>query len=70
MWWFIFTLAVGALLGAVIGILMSCRPVGVLKVIREEGEAPYLFLALTKGMDRVLGRKYVVMKVETLEQKP
>lgn len=65
MWWFLGGLVVGAFVTA-IGVLRLTA--GKLKFAREDPYSdPYLFLELSKSMDFVRTKHYVLLEVDTNE---
>lgn len=60
----IFTL--GAVVGAIfMGIVFRFFMVGTLRIDRSDPDGPFLFLELSKRVESVTSKKYVVMRVKS-----
>lgn len=54
----------GVFVGAILTvIIMRTKKMGVLRVDTSSEDGPYLFLELSKNIDEICGRKYVIFKV-------
>lgn len=54
----------GVLVGSIVTrIILRTLGVGTLRIDTSDPDGPYMFLELSKGMDTVASKKYVVLKV-------
>lgn len=62
-------------LGILVGIILACIVfrfflIGVLRVDHSDPDGPFLFLELSKRVDSVTSKKYVVLKVKAKDFVP
>lgn len=57
--------AIGVVVGSIITkIITRSLGVGTLRIDTSDSDGPYMFLELSKGVDIVASKKYVVLKVK------
>lgn len=66
MFWCVFLFMTGMLTGMIFTIIVHrCKAVGSIKVAFEYADdKPYLFLELSKDVNTVLKKKYIVLKID------
>ena len=63
-WYFVIIFAIGVVIGSIITRIIN-RPldIGTLRIDTSDPDGPFMFLELSKDVDSVTSKKYVILKV-------